>query len=98
MQNIIEFSKKIVMKEANLKKLIALLVTDGDTGIINIEYDIPEKLSKCYCIRAGKDFIYQEIKSIIIDNKNDFQFFYNQFHTQMSNVFNISLEFIKPNK
>jgi hypothetical protein len=96
LQNIIEFSKKRVMKEVDLKNLIAILVTDGDTGRINIEYDIPEKLSK-YCVPCTKDLIYQEIKSIIIDNKNDFQFFFNQFHTQMSNVFNISLEFILPN-
>jgi hypothetical protein len=96
LQNIIEFSKKIVMKEADLKKLIAILVTDGDSSRINIEYDIPEKLSKC-CVPCTKNLIYQEIKSIIIDNKNVFQFFYNQFHTQMSNVFNISLDYILPN-
>jgi hypothetical protein len=59
LQNIIEFSKKIVMKEANLKKLIAILVTDGDTGSINIEYDIPEKLSKCCFLHDGKNYIYQ---------------------------------------
>jgi hypothetical protein len=75
--------------KADLKKLIAILVTDGDTGRINIEYDVPEKLSKCCCLRVGKDFIYQEMKSLIMDNKNNFQFFYNQFHTQISNVFNI---------
>jgi hypothetical protein len=85
------------MKEADLKKLIAIQVTDGDTSRINIEYDVPEKLSKC-CVPCSKNLIYQEIKSIIIDNKTDFQFFYNRFHTQMSNVFNISLDYILPNK
>jgi hypothetical protein len=85
------------MKEVNHKKLVAILVTDGDTGRSNIEYDIPEKLSKCR-IPCTEDLIYQKIKSIIIDNKNDFQFFYNQFHIQMNNVFNFSLEFILQNK
>jgi hypothetical protein len=79
LKNIIEFSKKIVMMEADLKKLIAILVTDGDRGRIKVEYDIPEKLSKCCCLRVVKDFIYQEIKSIIINNKNDFQFFLTNF-------------------
>jgi hypothetical protein len=63
------------MKEGDLKKLIAILVTDGDTGRINIEYDIPEKLNKC-CVPCTKNLIYQEIKSIIINNKNDFKFFF----------------------
>jgi hypothetical protein len=67
MQNIIEFLKKIVMKEGDLKKLIAILVIDGDTGRINIEYDTPEKLNKC-CIPCAKDFIYKEIKSVISFN------------------------------
>jgi hypothetical protein len=63
LQNNIEFSKKKVMKEADLKKLIAVLVRDGDTGRINIEYDIPEKLSKCYCICVERilfirDYVY----------------------------------------
>jgi hypothetical protein len=80
LQNIVEFSKKIVMKEPDLKKkLIAILVTDGDTGRINIEYDVTEKLSTCCFLHAGKDYIYQEINSIIIDNKNDFQFFITNF-------------------
>jgi hypothetical protein len=73
-----------MMKETDLKKLINIIIRDGDTA-----------RSKCCFLHIGKDFIYQEIKSIIIHNKNDFQFFYNQFHTQMSNIFNISLEFLK---
>jgi hypothetical protein len=66
------------MKEADLKRLIAILVTYGDTGRMNIKYDIPEKLSKC-CVPCTKDLIYQKIKSIIIGNKNDFQFFITNF-------------------
>jgi hypothetical protein len=74
MQNIIEFSKKIVMKEGDLKKLITILISDGDTCRINIEYDKLEKLSKC-CNQCAKHFIYKEIKLIIIDKKKRFSIF-----------------------
>jgi hypothetical protein len=93
MNNIAEFSKKIVFKEEHLKKLIAILVTENDETRIHIEYDVPEKICKC-CQPCWKSFLYKEIKSIIIDNKNEFSIFYNQFHTQMGTEFNISLEYI----
>jgi hypothetical protein len=39
MKNTIEFSKKIVMKEVYFKKLITILVVDGETGRIIIEFE-----------------------------------------------------------
>jgi hypothetical protein len=94
--NIVEFSKKIVMREAHLRKLIAILCTDADDSRILIDYDVPHKVSSC-CKPVARRMLYKQIKSIIIDNKLEFKVFYNQFAAQMGNEFNISLEYILTN-
>jgi hypothetical protein len=94
--NIVEFSKKIVMREAHLRKLIAILCTDADDSRILIDYDVPDKVSSC-CKPIARHILYKQIKSIIIDNKLEFKVFYNQFASQMGNEFNISLGYILTN-
>jgi hypothetical protein len=89
--NIIETSKRIIMKEKDLKKLISILVTNSDESRILIESEIPDHF-KCCCL--DKLPIYKKITSIIIDNKQEFKIFYNQFWIQMQTEFNISLDYI----
>jgi hypothetical protein len=88
--NILEISKYIVMKENDLKKLIAILVTDDDVSRILVECDLPDS---CKCCKFGIP-IYKKITSIIIDKKYEFKVTYNQFYTQMQTEFNISLDYV----
>jgi hypothetical protein len=90
--NLIELSKKIILKEKDLKKLISLLITDGDDSKILIEYELPDKLKTCsFCEHVP---IYKKILSIIIDNKYEFRYNHNQYSTQMQTEFNISLDYV----
>jgi ribosomal protein S26 len=90
--NLIELSKKIILKEKDLKKLISLLITDGDETKIIIEYELPEKLKSCsFCEHVP---IYRKILSIIINKKQEFKITYNQYSTQMQTEFNISLYYV----
>jgi hypothetical protein len=90
--NVIELSKQIVMKEEDLKKLIAILVTDDDVSRILINSELPSQF-KC-CNSCSSIPIYKKISSIIIDKKYEFKITYNQFYTQMQTEFNISLDYI----
>jgi hypothetical protein len=56
--NIVEFSKKIVMREAHLRKLIAILCTDADDSRILIHYDVPDKVSSC-CKPVARHMLYK---------------------------------------
>jgi hypothetical protein len=89
--NILEISKFIVMKEEDLIKLIAILVTDDDISRILVMTDLPDSFKCCPCSSIP---IYKKITSIIIDKKYEFKVTYNQFYTQMQTEFNISLDYI----
>jgi hypothetical protein len=92
LNNLIELSKYLIMKEDDLKHLIAILVCDNDTNRITMDYELPSHL-KC-CSKCESIPIYKKITSIIIDKKHDFKVTYNQYCTQMQTVFNISLDYI----
>jgi hypothetical protein len=89
--NVIETSKRIIMKEIDLKKLIAILITDNNESRITIESEIPDHF-KCCCLKELP--IYKKISSIVIDKKQEFKIFYNQFYIQMQQEFNISLDYV----
>jgi hypothetical protein len=90
--NLLELSRKIILKEKDLKKLLALLITDGDESKIAIDYELPEKLKSCSCCEHIP--VYRKILSIIIDNKYEFKYHHNQYATQIQTEFNISLDYI----
>jgi hypothetical protein len=90
--NLIELSKYIVLKLDDLRKLIAILLTDGDINRIMVESELPKTFNCCPC--ADKLPIYNKISSIIIDKKKDFKVKYNEVYTQMQLEFNISLDFV----
>jgi hypothetical protein len=92
LNNLLELSKKIILKEKDLRKLIALLIADGDESKIVIEYELPEKLKSCSCCEHAP--IYRKILSIIIDNKHEFRYNHNQYSTQIQTEFNISLDYV----
>jgi hypothetical protein len=93
LNNIIELSKYIILKEDDLKKLIAILVTDSDDSRISLECELPDSFKTCQPC-CSKIPIYKKITSIVIDNKHEFRNQYNSFYTQMQKEFNISLEFV----
>jgi hypothetical protein len=82
LNNIIELSKYIVLKEDDLKKLITILVTESDDLRITPECKLPDsfKTSQPCCSKIS---IYKKITSIVIDNKHEFRNQYNSFYTQM---------------
>jgi hypothetical protein len=72
LNNIIELSKYFVLKEDNLKKLIAILVTENDDSRITLEYELPNSFKTCQPC-CSKIPIYKKITSIVIDNKHEFR-------------------------
>jgi hypothetical protein len=90
--NLIELSSKIILKEKDLKKLLSLLITDGDESKIIINYELPDKFKSCTCCEHVP--IYRKILAIIIDNKHEFRFNHNQYSTQIQTEFNISLDYV----
>jgi hypothetical protein len=89
---VIELSKYTVLKEDDLKKLIAILVTENDDSRITLECELPDSFKTFHTL--SKIPIYKKITSIIIDNKHEFRNDYNSFYKQMQKEFNISLEFV----
>jgi hypothetical protein len=92
LNNLLEISKYIVLKEEDIMKLIFILVTDSDVSRIKIDYELPDQFKICSC--CSKLPVYRKITSIIIDNKNSFKIIYESFYVQMQTEFNISLDYI----
>jgi hypothetical protein len=92
LNNLLEISKHIVLKEEDITKLISILVTDGDVSRIKIDTELPDQFKACGCF--SKLPMYRKITSIIIDNKNSFKIKYELFYVQMKTEFNISLDYI----
>jgi hypothetical protein len=92
LNNLLEISKHIVLKEEDIMKLISILVTDGDVSRIKIDYELPDQFKTCGC--CSKLPVYRKITSIIIDKKNSFKIKYKSFYVQMQTEFNISLDYI----
>jgi hypothetical protein len=92
LNNLLEISKYIVLKEEDITKLISILVTDCDVSRIKIDTELPDQFKACGC--CTKLPVYRKITSIIIDNKNSFKIKYELFYVQMQTKFKISLDYI----
>jgi hypothetical protein len=91
LNNLVEFSDKIITKIEDLRLLISLLIEESPAAV-NIE--VEEIEIKNWCGTICKNLPrYRKIKHIIINNKQTFQVSHNQFYIQMGIEFNISLEY-----
>jgi hypothetical protein len=102
LNNLVELSEKIITKLSDLTLLIALLL-EVETDKITVEL---EEISAnncfgkvCNCFAIG-DYVnkhlprYRKINDIIIDKKQSFKIYYNQFYVQLQTEYNISLEYV----
>jgi hypothetical protein len=74
LNNLLEISKFIVLKEEDIIKLISIFVAVGDVSKIKIDYELPDQFKACSYY--SKLSVYLKITSIIIDNKNSFKIRY----------------------
>jgi hypothetical protein len=92
--NIIELSPNIVLKIDDLKKLIVILVCDNDDSRVNITTSIASIACCKFLSCCAKLPLYRKVDDIIIDKKYSFKNRYDQYYTQMTIEFNISLDYV----
>jgi hypothetical protein len=90
--NLVELSDDIVMKVDDLTLLIGLLLEKEKENII-IEVEEIKSGNCCgkICTHLPR---YRKIDDIVIDKKQSFKVYFNQYYIQMQTEFNISLDYV----
>jgi hypothetical protein len=92
LNNLVEFSEKIITKIEDLRLLVSLLIEESPTAV-NIEVEEIE-IKNCCGVICKNLPRYRKIKHILINNKQAFQVSHNQYHTQIQTEFNICLDYV----
>jgi hypothetical protein len=90
--NLVELSDDIIMKVDDLTLLISLLLEIDKQNVEVLAEEI--KTGNCcgkICTHLPR---YRKIEDIIIDKKQSFKVYYNQYYIQMQTEFNISLDYV----
>jgi hypothetical protein len=92
LNNLIRLFDKIITKIEDLRLLLALLLSIPKS---DVQVEVEEIIMKGFCGTVCKKIPrYRKVKDIIINKKQSFEVFYNQYYIQMGMEFNISLEYV----
>jgi hypothetical protein len=92
LNNLVELSDKIITKISDLTLLISLLLVISQS---KIDVLVDEVSTTTCCGKICRQLPrYRKINDIIIDKKQSFKVYYNQFYVQLQTEYNISLDFV----